>query len=118
MKPGIYESLLTARLQQALNANNDQVPDLQDVDKAEQPLVIARHLAGLIESALRATQATEARVAMVRDILAVLPDPAVLEEALYADEPGRIKRLDAVMPAGVTDSSRYIRPATPSLIAP
>ena len=113
MDPGVYESLLTARLHQALNANTGQVPDLQDIDEAEQPLVIARHLAGLIERALGAARTAEARIAMVQNILSVLPDAAVLEEALYADEPGRIKRLDAVMPAGVTDSSRYIRPATP-----
>lgn len=113
MEPGVYESLLTARLHQALKANADQVPDLQDVDEAEQPLVIARHLAGFIERALQGARTAEARMAMVGDILSVLPDAAVLEEALYADEPGRIKRLDAVMPAGVTDSSRYIRPVTP-----
>ena len=113
MEPGVYESLLTARLHHVLNVNTGQVPDLQNVDEAEQPLVIARHLAGLIERALQGARTAEARTAMVGDILSVLPDAAVLEEALYMDEPGRIKRLDAVMPAGVTDSSRYIRPATP-----
>ena len=75
MEPGVYESLLTARLHQALNANTDQVPDLQDVDEAEQPLVIARHLAGLIERALQGARTAEARMAMVADILAVLPMP-------------------------------------------
>ncbi len=109
----MYESLLTARLQQELNAHPELLSDLQDVDDAEQPLAIARHLAHLVERALRATRTREARIAMVRDILSALPDPDLLEEALYEAAPDRIKRLEAVMPRGVIDSSRYIRPATP-----
>ncbi|MEI8082859.1 MAG: DEAD/DEAH box helicase family protein, partial [Actinomycetes bacterium] len=113
MEPGVYESLLTARLQQELTAHPELVSDFQDVDEAEQPLAIARHLARLIEQALRAARTPEARIAMARDILSVLPDPEVRQEVLYEVEPDRVKRLDAVMPAGITDSSRYIRPATP-----
>ena len=113
MELGVYELLLTARLQHLLDANPDQVPDLRDVDEAEQPVVIARHLASLIEHALLAARTADARTAIVRDILSILPDPGMLEEALYEDTSGRIKRLDALMPAGVTDSSRYVRPATP-----
>lgn len=113
MEPGVYESLLTARLQQALNASTDQVSDLKDIDEAEQPQAIARHLARLIEQALKAARTPQTRISMVRDILSALPDPAVLEEALYAEGSDRIKRLNAVMPAGIADSSRYVRPVTP-----
>jgi len=113
VEPGVYESLLTVRLHRMLNANADVVFDLNDVDEAEQPLAIARHLAGLIEQALRTARTPDARVAMVRDILSVLPNPDALQEVLYEEGSDRIKRLDAVMPAGVTDSSRYVRPATP-----
>lgn len=113
MEPGVYESLLTARLQQALNASTDQVSDLKDIDEAEQPQAIARHLTRLIEQALKAARTPQTRISMVRDILSALPDPAVLEEALYAEGSDRIKRLNAVMPAGITDSSRYVRPVTP-----
>jgi hypothetical protein len=62
VESGVYESLLTARLHQALNASTDQVLDLQDVDEVEQPLVIARHLASLIERALQAARTAEARI--------------------------------------------------------
>ncbi|NBQ42949.1 MAG: DUF3427 domain-containing protein [Mycobacteriaceae bacterium] len=113
MEPGVYESLLTERLQQMLTAGVDQVSELTDIDEAEQPQVIARHLAALIEKTLKAARTPDARIALVRDILAVLPDTDALQEVLYEAEPARIKRLDAVMPAGVTDASRYTRPATP-----
>ena len=113
VEPGVYESLLTARLHQALTASPGIVPDLKDVDEAEQPLVIARHLAGLIEQSLRLARTPESRIAIVRDVLSALPDPDALQEAIYEDAPDRIKRLDAVMPAGVVDSTRYLRPATP-----
>jgi len=54
MEPGVYESLLTDRLNQLLNTNADLVCDLRDVEEAEQPQMIARHLARLVEKALRA----------------------------------------------------------------
>ena len=113
VEPGVYESLLTARLHQALNASTNQVSDLKDVDEAEQPQAIARHLGRLIERSLKGARTADARIAMVRDILSVLPNPELAEEALYAEGSDRIKRLEAVMPAGITDSSRYVRPATP-----
>ncbi len=113
MKPGVYEQLLTARLRQVLDAEAGSVFDLCDVDEAEQPLAITRHLARLIEEALRAARTPDARIAIVRDVLSGLPDPSALQEVLYEVEPDRIKRLNAVMPAGLTDSSRYVRPATP-----
>ncbi len=113
VEPGVYESLLTARLHQALTGSPGIVSDLRDVDEAEQPLVIARHLAGLIEHALKVARTPEARIAIVSDVLSALPDPDVLQEVIYEVAPDRIKRLDAVMPSGVVDSSRYIRPATP-----
>lgn len=113
MELGVYESLLTARLHQALAASSGIVSDLRDVDEAEQPLVIARHLAALIEQALKSARTPEARIAIVADVLSALPDPDVLQEAVYEAAPNRIKRLEAVMPTGVVDSSRYTRPATP-----
>ena len=75
--------MLTARLHQVLAAHAELVPDLQDVDEAEQPLAIARYLAGLIERALRTARTADARIAIVRDVLSVLPDPDALQEALY-----------------------------------
>lgn len=86
MEPGVYEQLLTERLYQVLEANEAQVAALQDVDEAEQPLAITRHLARLIERALRAAQTPESRIAMVRDIVSALPDADFLDEVLYKQE--------------------------------
>ena len=73
VEPGVYESLLTARLHQLLAASEDQVTDYKYVDEADQPHVIARHLAGLIEQAIQTARTPEARVAIVRDVLSALP---------------------------------------------
>ena len=62
MEPGVYESLLTARLHQVLAAHAELVPDLQDLDDAEQPLAIARHLAGLIERGNRQMKGIAAEI--------------------------------------------------------
>lgn len=113
VEPGVYESLLTERLQQQLNATANIESDYQDIDEAEQPLVISRHLARLIEHALRTTRSPDARIALVRNILSALPDPDALRDAIHEQQPEKIKRLDSVMPAGVVDLSRYARPATP-----
>jgi superfamily II DNA or RNA helicase/HKD family nuclease len=110
---GVYESLLTERLHKMLAASVDQVPDVTDVDEAEQPQILTRHLAGLIQRVLTTARTTEARNALVRDILSVLPEGDALQEVPFEAESDRIKRLDAVMPAGITDVSRYARPATP-----
>jgi superfamily II DNA or RNA helicase len=108
---GLYESLLTQRLNQALAARPDLHPDIDAVDDAEQPLTLTRHLAPLIERALRTAKTAEARAALMRKILSVLPEPE-MAEAPHEREPGRIERLDAV-----TATNRLIakppRPATP-----
>lgn len=113
MEPGVYESLLTTRLRRELDASTNLSSVLKDVDEAEQPLAIARHLASLIEAALRTSRTSQARVAIVRDILSALPDPDAYLEALHTAGSERITRLDALKPVGIADSSRYIRPATP-----
>jgi HKD family nuclease len=113
VEEGLYESLLTERLQQALAARPDLHPELGSVDEAEQPLTIARHLTPLIERALRAARTPPERAELVRRILAVLSDPDALVEALHQREACRIERLDAVVAANRLGSARWPRPATP-----
>ncbi len=110
---GLYESLLTERLHQALAARPDLHPEMGSVDDAEQPLTIARHLTGLIERSLRAASTAEDRADLIRRILATLPDPEVMVEALHQREPSRIERLDAVAPVNTLPIVRWPRPATP-----
>jgi len=110
---GIYESLLTDQLNQQLEQEDDLQAEYGTVDEAEQALTIARHLAPIIERAMRGASAAEDRVELVRRILEVLPDAHTVGEALHQVEPGKITRLDEVASAGGLAKPRLPRPATP-----
>jgi superfamily II DNA or RNA helicase len=107
---GLYESLLTERLNQALAARPDLCADIAAVDDAEQPLTLARHLAPLIERALRTAKTADERAELTRAILAVLPEPEPDEAPHQRD--GRIARLDAVSAANRL-TALPPRPVTP-----
>lgn len=112
MDVGLYESLLTERLNTALAARPDLQPDFSTVDDAEQALTIARHLTPLIERQLKAAGNAEARAKLLRNILAVLADPNAQQEVLYQDDPEKIRRLDAISPKTL-GALHLPRPATP-----
>ena len=99
MHRGIYESLLTDQLNQQLEQRDDLQAEYGTVDEAEQALTIARHLAPIIERAMRGAGTAEDRVELVRRILEVLPDAQAAGEALHQVEPGKITRLDEVASA-------------------
>ncbi len=113
MHEGLYESLLTERLNRALAERADLRPEIGPVDDAEQPVALARHLTPLIERALRAARTPQDRVDVVRRILAALPDPDAMTEALHQREVGKIERLDEVIEATRLGAIRLPRPATP-----
>ncbi len=113
MDEGLYESLLTDRLNEALAQRPHLHPDTRAVDDAEQPLAIARHLTPIIERSLRTAGGAHARADLVRKILSVLPGREVMVEALHQHEPGRIDRLDAVARANTLGVAHMPRPATP-----
>jgi superfamily II DNA or RNA helicase/HKD family nuclease len=110
---GVYESLLTERLNQELGRREDLRPEYGAVDDAEQPLTIARHLASIIEQSLRTVSTAEDRAELARRILEVLPDAYADGELLHQLGPGKITRLDEVMSATALGSARLPRPATP-----
>lgn len=113
MDVGVYESLLTERLSQALAQRPDLLAESNAVDDAEQPLTIARHLAPIIERSLRSAGGPQARVELVHRILSVLPDPDMMSEAIHQDDAGRINQLYAVALANTLGVVRLPRPATP-----
>lgn len=113
MDVGIYESLLTEKLNQQLAQRGDLHADYGSVDDAEQSLVIARHLAPIIERSLRAARTSDERAELLRRILAVLPDTFAEGESLHQLEPGRISQLDEIGNANVLGAARLPRPATP-----
>ncbi|MGH3439822.1 MAG: DEAD/DEAH box helicase family protein, partial [Sciscionella sp.] len=113
MHEGLYESLLTERLHQALVGRPDLQLEIDRIDEGEQPLTIARHLTLVIERSLRAAATPKERADLVHQILAALPDPDVTIEALHQRESGKIERLDEVMAANRLGVARLPRPATP-----
>ncbi|MEX3652601.1 DUF3427 domain-containing protein [Mycolicibacterium fortuitum] len=112
MDVGLYESLLTDRLNTALAERPDLQPAFSAVDDAEQALVIARHLTPIIERSLKAAGNAEARVELLGNILGVLGDPDAQQEVLYQDGPAKIRRLDAVSPKTL-GTLQLPRPVTP-----
>ncbi|MCV7102668.1 DUF3427 domain-containing protein [Mycobacterium palustre] len=113
MQEGLYESLLTERLHRELAERSNLRPEIGSVDLGEQPLTIARHLTPLIERALHNTPTPQARADLVHKILAALPEPDAIQDALHQREPGKIERLDAVTEANRLGVARLPRPATP-----
>lgn len=109
---GLYESLLTERLNSGLAQTSGLRGDLTAIDDAEQALVLARHLSPLIERQLRAARGAEERAQSTGRILAALGDSDLLVENVYQNDPAEIQRLDAVT-ADMLGSVRPPRPATP-----
>ncbi|MDA2891928.1 DUF3427 domain-containing protein [Mycolicibacterium sp. BiH015] len=111
MDVGLYESVLTERLNSALALIEGRRAEVRAVDESEQALVLTRHLSTLIERQLRAAHGAEERAHLIRKILEVLGDDLV-EENLHQDDPAKIGRLEAIT-AEALGAARPSRPATP-----
>lgn len=112
MHAGLYESLLTERLNAALAQSPDLQPEFSTVDDAEQALAIARHLTPLIERQLKGAGSPEARADLLRNILGVLGDTDAQQEVLHQEDPAKIVRLDSVS-RKTLGTVQLLRPATP-----
>ena len=115
MELGLYESLLTEKLYQELKSESARLaPRIGAVDEAEQALALTRHLAPIIEQALRAARTVERRVDLTRRILEALAGEVLVEkETPYLQEPGKLARLEEVAPADALGRTAITRPATP-----
>lgn len=69
---GMYESLLTARLEKLLAERPDDTRLIYDVDSGDEPHVLARHVRNAVERALRDEKDPAHRRALVNRILAQL----------------------------------------------
>ncbi len=108
MDEGLYEALLTARLRDALVGIRSLDERIEGVDAAEQPAVLARHVADAVARILRQHTDPTRRVALVNDILQLLD--AAGDEVLPGPE-----QLLALLPTpgpGVAARSQR-RPSTP-----
>ena len=108
MDEGLYESLLTARSSGELAVVQDLVTEIRNVDHAEQPEVLARHLREAVVRRLRATTSEPNRVDLVNRLLAVLEMP---DDALGNDV-RQLMSLSRLAAPGVIATSTS-RPTTP-----
>ncbi|GAA1711593.1 DEAD/DEAH box helicase [Kribbella yunnanensis] len=69
MKPGIYDALVTNGLHDVLGQVDGLTSLLEDVDEADQPDVLARHVRDAVLRTLGATRDQGERVALVNDLL-------------------------------------------------
>jgi len=69
---GLYESLVTRELLARLADRADLRPVEADVDDADQPEVLARHVRDVVRRALHSSRRSEARLELVNRVLAVV----------------------------------------------
>jgi len=72
---GIYESLVTQRLTDQVDAAADLRPLIHAVDDGDQPVVLARHVGEALLRALTATRDEARRLEIVNDVLTLLNSP-------------------------------------------
>jgi superfamily II DNA or RNA helicase/HKD family nuclease len=109
MKPGIYDALVTDGLLGALNQAEGLTPALQDIDEADQPEVLARHVRDAVLRTLGATRDRGERVALVNDLLSRL---STQNDALPDATPRRLLALYPPAGPGVHQPGDT-RPSTP-----
>ena len=108
MHEGIYESLVTQALSRQLGTLADIERSFRTVDEADQPEVLARHIAQVMVRALSDAKDTAARVRIVNDVLRQVSKP---EQGLD-DHVQQLTRLASRSRPGVA-SIGDTRPTTP-----
>jgi superfamily II DNA or RNA helicase/HKD family nuclease len=108
LSEGLYESLLTHRLRARLTAVPALAAELDTIDVAEQPEILARHLREVALRILSAQKEPAKRVELVNSLLALLDqhDDAAL------DSPQQLLSLSRTAGPGRSPVST-VRPATP-----
>ncbi|QDB79591.1 DUF3427 domain-containing protein [Georgenia wutianyii] len=109
MHDGLYESLITTSLQQTLNSlPPHRVIDEQEVDEADAPSILARHVAEELERALRETKNAQTRLTLINDVLEHI-------EAAQASVQSPVRQLHAVRPKPQAHVAEVLhsRPRTP-----
>jgi superfamily II DNA or RNA helicase/HKD family nuclease len=102
MREGIYESLVTASLLRSVEDDPALVSDLADVDPADQPSVLTRHVAQALLTRLEEVKDPDARLEIVHQLLKAVDqdvdrvDPRItqLQRLSYANAPGTVPSSD------------------------
>src|SRR5680860_464694 len=108
MQTGIYESLVTRGLSQSLSEITDLQQVIQDVDEADQPHVLARHVGAAVLRSLQSTRDEGRRLELANQLLHMLEEPA--DEVI-----SNARHLLALMPRSGPGSpaGASVRPRTP-----
>jgi len=106
--PGLYESLLTGRLQDWLADDRQFTHELHLVESEEQPHVLSRHLADAVTRRLRREKDPERRIALINSVLELLGEAE--DEVLPG--PRQLLAVSPVAGLGVAPIA-LSRPATP-----
>lgn len=109
MKPGIYDALVTNGLLEAVGRSDEQGVLLHDVDEADLPEVLARHVRDAVLRVLGGTRDEGKRVALVNDLLQRLADHS---DALPDGKPQQLHAVRLPVRPGITTYGE-IRPSTP-----
>ena len=108
MLEGIYESLITRELEARLERVADLEALIADIDPADQPHVLARHVTDALTQALEGTKDEARRLEIVNSVLSTLsqPKPLLLQDA---------RQLLALSrsPGPGQEHRHLIRPSTP-----
>lgn len=75
MAEGLYESVVSQRLLERLSRRHDLDTEIAGVDEADQPHVLAGHVAEAVLRGLRSRRRPEDRVALIGEILELLEEP-------------------------------------------
>lgn len=105
MDQGVYESVLTEHLSELL-AGPDLAPDIAGIDPGDQPHVLARHVAAVVQRALETRRDPDDRLRLVNDVIAAIDQQdSVLPPAW------RLRALSSV--DKLLPTSPLVRPVTP-----
>ena len=108
MRPGPRDDLVTRRLAEALAAIDPSLVDARPLDGAEAPARLSRHLATVIERALRALgDDAEAQAALVNELVAARA-PREDRDGEIVDVPPSSGRAYAGRPSGSVTRRRSI----------
>lgn len=104
---GVYESVRTLRIDRVVSELRHRLrPHFADVDPADAPDVLARHVAEAVRRAVATEGNTDRRIALANDVLALLNSP---DERL----PDAVQQLVALTGTRSPSSAAPLRPVTP-----
>ena len=79
MDAGLYESLITRRLDELLAEDALLHADIAAVDPSEQPYVLGRHLGEVVTRRLKREKSSEGRVELINRLVDLLDDAGRLD---------------------------------------